>query len=282
MRAKKRKVQFGRKKPLIRNRVKVVSRRRHREKSDKIWLRSAKTFVFVLLIAVLMAIFLYSGFFVILKDDHFAVKEIKVTNNRSLASDRIVELSGINIGENIFKVNLKNILSRIREAALVKNAIVRRKLPDTIEIKIFERDPIISVPVEDKKDVWMNIDEFGVVTGYGDDRSPYIPVTGLKVKFTRIGSLLSRPALHRALEVSELYRRTKVHAFMDIERLDLSSLKDVVIFLKEGDEIHMGSEHYEERFGKLLAILEDLKEKGKRPSVIDLRFNAVPVRTEDK
>ena len=281
MRDKKRRQKVGKQKPVIRSRVKIVSRRRKKEKRTALWLRSAKILLIVLLTAVALAVFLYSGFFILLKDNHFSVREIRVTNNRRISVERIVELSGIQTGDNIFKVKLQEVLKKIRGAPLVKNAIVRRKLPDTIEIKIFEREPIIRVQVANRKDVWMNIDEFGVVTGYDDGRSGCIPVTGLQLPFTRIGSFLTKPALHRALEVSELYRRTKVHAFLVIERLDMSSLKDVVVFLSEGDKIHMGADNYEDRYGKLLAIIEDLDKKGKRPSVIDLRFDAVPVRASD-
>lgn len=69
----------------------------------------------------------------------FNVKNIKVEGNSYLSEDQIISLSRIEIENNMFKYNKKEIIKNIKENAYVETAEVKRSIPDTIEIKITER-----------------------------------------------------------------------------------------------------------------------------------------------
>lgn len=69
----------------------------------------------------------------------FNVKNIKVEGNSYLSEDQIISLSRIEIENNMFKYNKKEIIKNIKENAYVENAEVKRSIPDTIEITITER-----------------------------------------------------------------------------------------------------------------------------------------------
>lgn len=69
----------------------------------------------------------------------FNVKNIKVEGNSYLSEEQVISLSRIEIENNMFKYNKKEIIKNIKENAYIENVEVKRSIPDTIEIKITER-----------------------------------------------------------------------------------------------------------------------------------------------
>ena len=71
----------------------------------------------------------------------FNVSEIKVIGNNSTSTEKIIGLSKINIGENVFKINKKRVEKEIKTNGYIEVVSIHRVLPDKIEIKIQERTP---------------------------------------------------------------------------------------------------------------------------------------------
>lgn len=69
----------------------------------------------------------------------FNVVEVIVVGNNGVPTDTIISLSQIEIGDNIYKTSKEKIKQRIRENAYVESVVVRRKLPNKIELTINER-----------------------------------------------------------------------------------------------------------------------------------------------
>jgi len=69
----------------------------------------------------------------------FNITEIKVEGNHKLDKETIISFSGLSTGENIFR-NLKSkVEANIKQNSYIKEAIMKRKLPGTIEINVEER-----------------------------------------------------------------------------------------------------------------------------------------------
>lgn len=105
--------------------------------------KQKKTIVlkFIIFIFLLSAV----SFFIINNTNIFLMKSVLVQNNHILEQEEIVELSGIILGTNIFKIKTKDIESRIKTNPYIKNVQVKRKLPDKISITIQERKEVASV-----------------------------------------------------------------------------------------------------------------------------------------
>ncbi len=92
----------------------------------------------VLIIVILaIAIFLTSFFLPI-----FNIKHINVTGNAVLSTDNIVLISGIEMGANIFSVNLKNCRERISSNPYVQSVKIERSLPNSLKVEMVERKPV--------------------------------------------------------------------------------------------------------------------------------------------
>lgn len=69
----------------------------------------------------------------------FNITKVKVTGNNKLSSEKIIGMTGLEIGQNVFKINKSEIIKNIRKNGLVSDVEIKRNLPDEIEIIVSER-----------------------------------------------------------------------------------------------------------------------------------------------
>ena len=69
----------------------------------------------------------------------FDIAEITVTGNSNIANQTIISLSGIQIGENIYKTSNRKIISKMKQNAYIEQVEINRILPNKIELIIKER-----------------------------------------------------------------------------------------------------------------------------------------------
>lgn len=71
----------------------------------------------------------------------FNLKNITVTGNSQISKEEIISLSGIQLEENIFRVSNLKTIDNIKQNAYMNEVTVSKKLPNTIEITVVERQP---------------------------------------------------------------------------------------------------------------------------------------------
>ena len=69
----------------------------------------------------------------------FNIEKIAVSGNSVVTAEELISLSRVETGENIFRINKKEIQKSIKQNGYVENVTIKRKLPSTIEISIEER-----------------------------------------------------------------------------------------------------------------------------------------------
>ena len=69
----------------------------------------------------------------------FNIKKIKVTGIKKLTEEKVVGLSNLEIGQNIFRINKNEIKKRLKQSGNVDSSEINRKLPNEIEIIVNER-----------------------------------------------------------------------------------------------------------------------------------------------
>jgi cell division protein FtsQ len=72
----------------------------------------------------------------------YAVADLRVSTDGMLTRAQVLELLGLEEGQNIFSVNVERMKATLDELPQVERAEVRRRLPDRVEIRIVERQPI--------------------------------------------------------------------------------------------------------------------------------------------
>lgn len=75
----------------------------------------------------------------------FNIKYIDTVGNVKVTQALLTEKSGVNYGDNIFKVNIKKAKKQIQNIPYVETVKVKRKLPDIIIIEVEERKPLAAI-----------------------------------------------------------------------------------------------------------------------------------------
>lgn len=148
--------------------------------------------VFFLFLAVTAA-------FVLLRSPLFQIQQITVQGNITLSRDKIVDMSGLAPGQNIFKVDLGAARARLLGLPAVKDCSVSRRLPDRVVILVQERRAAAALPVAGG--LWL-VDDDGVVIGPAGYRGLALPlITGAGRLVPQAGRQMDDAALHTALAV---------------------------------------------------------------------------------
>lgn len=117
--------------------------------------KSNKTVLYLLL-----AVILFIGIAVFCKSNVFNISTISVEGTETLNISDIIELSGLNVGTNIFDFRASSVENLLSTESLVKSAEIKRAYPDEVRIIIKERTPYITVSAEA---AYYYLDEDGMV-----------------------------------------------------------------------------------------------------------------------
>ncbi|MCL6610776.1 MAG: FtsQ-type POTRA domain-containing protein [Peptococcaceae bacterium] len=222
--------------------------------------------------SVFFIVLILTAAYVLARSPVFEVREIRVAGNSSLTPETIISASGINQGENIFKLDLKSSAGKLKSIPLVKSVEMARRLPSTVEIKVEERKPRALLPVGDG---FIQVDEDGVCLQKGDLAGSQLPVvTGVNFSAPAPGGQIKSEALDRALAV-----------VMELPAGLLPMLSEVnvsgdqfVAYTLDGIQCRLGMPGDIGQKGEvLMKVLNELKVKGKRIEYIDLSYTGSPV-----
>lgn len=110
------------------------------------------------IIAIVLAIALGAGAFVLSRSDLFPVTKLTVTGVRHLTQQETAQLAAVSEGTTLINVDTAGIESRLESNPWVLDAVVERRFPDTINLNITEREIVAVVDVviddNDNKQTW--------------------------------------------------------------------------------------------------------------------------------
>lgn len=127
---------------------------RNRRKRDPFGTRAKRFFVRALWVTVIAAALPVSSYGawrlygVITTTEYLAVERVTVDGAFRTGTDSVIELSGIESGENIFSFKLASVEQSIRENPWIESAKVSRSIPSTVRIEVAERVPKAIVSAE--------------------------------------------------------------------------------------------------------------------------------------
>lgn len=106
----------------------------------------------LMLLVILVSVFGVLGyaFREALVNGDFNVKEIEVEGNEILSKEKIIEISGIEEGQNIFLVNLNDVRSSLNHAIITDQLLIEKKLPGKITIKVTDRPVLLAIQQDGK------------------------------------------------------------------------------------------------------------------------------------
>ena len=208
------------------------------------------------------------------ENGQYTLQRIQVDNpGGKLRKDHVTEYAGVEIGDNLFGLDLEGILSDLESTPRIRRVTLRRRLPDTLHVSVVERTAIARLDP-----VWA-VDVEGVVLG-PDQRSTFLPsISGIRTPGMRPGSKVQDEACREALHMLDLCDSTQLSRFIKIKSVNLADPERLDIVLQGGERVIMARTNMEGRLNRLVSTLSKAERLGKQLATIDLTVEGknVPV-----
>ncbi|MCI8637423.1 MAG: FtsQ-type POTRA domain-containing protein [Clostridia bacterium] len=247
------------------NKNKIKREEEHKEKLSKEEEKRKKRnkkIKFVLEILLLLAI-IVGGIIFAMLSPIFNIQEIQVNNNNQVSGDTIISLSELKIEENIFRFSTSKVVRKIKENAYIENVKIHRKIPNTVQIEIEEREHIYSADFLGK---YAYLNKQGYILEIAEDSKQKLILQGITTPEEEVveGRRLNEGDLKKLEDVIKIMNAAKEYELdAKVKSIDITDKNEYSIYIEEEKKkIHLGDNT--NLSNKMLysnAIIE--KEKGK-------------------
>lgn len=194
----------------------------------------------------------------------FKLNEIIITGNSKLVTAECVELSGLELGQNIYKLSKSKIKENLKQNAYIEDATITRRLPDIIEINIKERVPSFMLELADNKFAYIN--NQGYILEEETTKIDSIIITGFSTleDEIKVNSRLNESDLKRIDTVLKIIDSAKSNdIYKLITKIDIKDKNDFLLYLDSEKKVaHIGdATSISTRMLYIKAILEKEKDK---------------------
>jgi cell division protein FtsQ len=206
----------------------------------------------------------WTGYSRVMASEKLRVARVEVSGERFLSAGEVREMLGPAVGENILSLNLAELKARLRASPWVADAMVKRTLPDTLQVEIRERQPLALAELDR---LYLMDGDGALIDIYGPRTASFdLPIVrGLagadgearRERAARAGALL-RDLGELGAEISE------------VSVDDSGDLRAVL--RGQGEVLRLGSPPYRKKFTTFLALRRELVERCPRAEYFDLRF----------
>ncbi|MBW4828903.1 MAG: FtsQ-type POTRA domain-containing protein [Clostridiaceae bacterium] len=214
---------------------------------------------------IIFFIFLMTFFIFIMisfKNGLFNITSIDIVGNKKLSKEQIIRVSGGIANENIFKVNIKDIEINLKKHPYIKEAKVKRKLPDKLVVSIVERREKFSIPYMESY-VYSDGESFILRIETEPDVEKVPIIIGINIEKPQIGDEI---VLEKGKNIEELESFIKmadeVKLLEQIKSIDFSKKENININLRNGIKVAFGPlNNVEYKLRYLYSILGDVSRK---------------------
>lgn len=216
----------------------------------------------------------------------FNIANVEVYGNEKNSVETYISLSKINIGAtNIFAITNNRIDKNIKENAYVKEIEIERKLPNTIQLYITEREVAYQIEYTGK---YIYIDDQGYILEIAEDKKDVPMIKGiLTIKGNvNVGQRLTELDLIKLNVVAKIINYCKYNTIENkLTDIDVTDDTNYIMYFKEDKKtVYLGdASNLSERLSLLKTILNN--EKNKEIEIFmngNLNEDEVYIRYKDK
>lgn len=191
----------------------------------------------------------------LLKSPYLAIKEIKVSGNMRVSRAEILEMAGVNIGDNLLKIDAAEIKKNVRLNTWVSEVNVARNFPDKLSIGVKERNPVAFINLDD---ALYFVDETGTIfkrASIGDDID--LPViTGLAREDIEQEAKASELAI-KAVNLIHLLANKGIFADDELSEINVDKTYGLTLYtMQQGTRIEIGDGDFTEKIARLERVIQ--------------------------
>lgn len=208
----------------------------------------------------------------------FGVKTIEVDGTERLSREDVLAASRVELGQNLFLLQLDQIESHLVQSPWIRAAHVVRRLPQTLTISIEERAARAVALIAGKAFL---MDDEGVPfkpLGKGDPHDLPL-VTGIEVDKLIDDPVVERERVADALRLLAAYEKLPVARQQPAQEVHLSATGHATLTVgHQGTALHLGQQPWRQKLLRGARILGKTRQQGAEPRVIFLDNEAHPER----
>ncbi|UCD55533.1 MAG: cell division protein FtsQ/DivIB [Candidatus Omnitrophota bacterium] len=219
---------------------------------------------------LIAAIYLFLG-----NSRYFKLDTIEVIDKSHATTLKADNLLPMYEGRNIFRIDIDSLSAQIkRDTPTIKHAIVKKILPNKLEIDIVPRVPIAKI----KSHGYFPIDRTGMILS-PDIKTEKLPVImGFSVWLNpKVGTKLENPQVRNAFLLIDALEESAVLSDYAISAIDVSNYRNLSFYLEDGIEVKIGSEDFLDRLYRLRTTFAKPELDKENIKYIDLRFKDVVI-----
>ncbi len=201
----------------------------------------------------------------------FTLRDIRVEGTTYLTKEDIMRIAGLYRGEPLFQLQTDVVMRRLMQDLRVEEAVVRRSLPDKLDMIIKERKPVAIVACEYG---YLDLDRQGkVIDGYRSLKSMAIPlITGITLHDVYIGDDVADPTVKSILY---FLQQIDEESLNQISEISIQSPDYLIAYTTHSVQIRLGRmERLEEKAELTMNFLQDLKTSPHAIEYVDFNYTA--------
>jgi len=230
----------------------------------------------------------------------FAVQQIDVQTDGAIATGQLRRWAGVKPGENLFALDLARVKRDLELRSVVKTAAIERVLPNTLRIRVTERDPVAQAyapqPRPDGRGGYemklMQIDGEGYVilplelrqrSALLNSPAEALPtLAGFDPNDLVPGRKLESPQVRVALDLVVAFERSPMAGLADLRRIDVSSSSVLHVTTGQGSVVTFSARDVDRQLRRWREIFDRGRKMNLAIASVDLAVpNNVPVRWLD-
>ncbi len=244
--------------------------KRKNKKLNLAWVRFWRSVIFFML-GGLCLFFIYQKVLTALREtDYFRIKEVLYDPTLEFIRPQLVQAL---IGRNLFSVNANELHQHLqRQYPQIANLRISKRFPDKVLIIAKQRIPFSQLKYGDQV---LTVDKEGTVLSVNLPVTGSLPcITGVKAKKAKIqtGAVIHGKSFWLALDLIEKFQLNPKLSAYKIDRLDISSLSQISIFLLANPKIILDNENVEQKLKILGVMFTQGQMDLTKINYIDLRF----------
>lgn len=225
----------------------------------------------IIIFVVILSIFVFWAF----NSTFFNIETINIDNSKTLKKKNILKESKIIKDTNIFKFKTADTEENLKQNAFIKSAEVKRKLPNTVNIDIKERERTFILQYIS---MYFVVDEEGFIMEELEVPDGNLSIIkGFNTKFTKPGETIFLKEENESLK-SFINEAKTLKILNKMEEVEKDFANDVNIKLKDGIYVAFGTlSNVKYKLSLLKEIMENIEEKDIKAKKIIMNKGSHPI-----
>lgn len=192
-------------------------------------------------------------------------------------AERAMDIAGIQPDGNLFDFDIKKARQNLLAMPAIKEASLKRRLPDGLDIRIEERTGVAVLPGR----VPLLVDHKGLVIRARTPLDPNVPVLrGLHREAVKVGGTISNGHGGDALNILSIVHESPfLPRFLQIEEINVSDPEIVVVSLRNGLRVLLPRSRFESHLNRTAQFIDEGL-RGRKLNTLDFTSGRMFARYE--